>query len=847
MKQFAIPFAFALITTLVVAIYTSPAILRIGLNTPNQANAAGTPYYVDGLAGNDANIGSLDAPWRTLSKVSSSKFNPGDTIYLKRGSTWNEALSIPSSGNSTSPITIDAYGQGELPHIKATRLSPVSDWSATNNGFYRTRNALSHALVNGATGNEKRQLTNATKEADYFKNNYNGIADEDGYFYLRLTKQINQYNSPGIEVSNLNEPVRILNKQYIVIKNIRVTGSNTSNILIDNSDIAQKDSYVTITNVVSTGARYAGIYIKHASKNTVTNNEISDNAQEGVRVLTESSQLPGLGGNTITFNKIHGNVMPGVLLQGYSGASRAKGNIVKNNTIYDNGDGVYIRYTTENTVSNNTIYSNNKLDYAGEGDGIPIQSSSNNTVAENIIYGQRNAGIQLWGGTPTTANPKYGRSDGNKIIRNTIHSNKLGFLSSSNYSSNNTLAYNLIHSNREFGTSMGHPDNKGNLFHNNTITKNKGAIKFYSGAPSGWDIKNNIFSRNPTGIATAPEIDAFPDKFNNNNFDQDRVSGTNGNPRIADPNAVIGDPQFVNASANDFRLKNTSPLINKGLAIGYSSDINNSSILGLPDIGAFEQGSSSSTTPPPTPEPVNSPTPATPSPIKTPIPSTPATPTPVTTGLLGYWSLNDNGGPLAREFSGNNHWARLVNGASWTSAGYKTGSPAIRFDKTKNQYLSVDPTNAPNFKSPTANLTVMAWINPQLSTTSTTRFREGIISAFSNGGFRLTLNDSGNNLQFAYRNDPGTYYALTSSSPININAWQHVAATFNGATREVVLYINGVQSAKGTGTDSTIKSLNTIQIGVNLDNSSYFNGTIDEVKIYSRTLTAQEILSEKNK
>jgi hypothetical protein len=57
-------------------------------------------YYIDAINGSDGNDGiSPQTPWRTISKVNSHQFHPGDTILFKREQEWNE---ISLSGLSSA-------------------------------------------------------------------------------------------------------------------------------------------------------------------------------------------------------------------------------------------------------------------------------------------------------------------------------------------------------------------------------------------------------------------------------------------------------------------------------------------------------------------------------------------------------------------------------------------------------------------------------------------------------------------------------------------------------------------------------------------------------------------------
>jgi hypothetical protein len=80
-------------------------------------------YYVDATSGSDSANGTSDStPWKTIAKVNSSSFSAGDSILFKKGETWREQLTVPSSGSSGSPITFGAYGSGAKPIINGADI-----------------------------------------------------------------------------------------------------------------------------------------------------------------------------------------------------------------------------------------------------------------------------------------------------------------------------------------------------------------------------------------------------------------------------------------------------------------------------------------------------------------------------------------------------------------------------------------------------------------------------------------------------------------------------------------------------------------------------------------------------
>jgi hypothetical protein len=90
--------------------------------------AWGATYYVDATGGADGNTGlATDNAWQTISKVNGSSFFAGDFILFKKGETWREQLTVPSSGSSGSVITFGSYGSGAAPII--TGFDVLETWT----------------------------------------------------------------------------------------------------------------------------------------------------------------------------------------------------------------------------------------------------------------------------------------------------------------------------------------------------------------------------------------------------------------------------------------------------------------------------------------------------------------------------------------------------------------------------------------------------------------------------------------------------------------------------------------------------------------------------------------------
>lgn len=119
--------------------------LLLLLILPLISNAA--TYYVSN-SGDDSNSGqSTTDAWRTIDKVNSMMptFGPGDEILFQRGGTFYGMIEITAAGTSQNPITFGAYGSGDIPKIKGTRL--LTGWTHVEGTIWQNTNCADCELV----------------------------------------------------------------------------------------------------------------------------------------------------------------------------------------------------------------------------------------------------------------------------------------------------------------------------------------------------------------------------------------------------------------------------------------------------------------------------------------------------------------------------------------------------------------------------------------------------------------------------------------------------------------------------------------------------------------------------
>ncbi len=199
---------------------------------------------------------------------------------------------------------------------------------------------------------------------------------------------------------------------------------------------------------------------------------------------------------------------------------------------------------------------------------------------------------------------------------------------------------------------------------------------------------------------------------------------------------------------------------------------------------------------------------------------------------VGSWSFDEGSGLTAYDSSGNSNNGTLTNGPTWNTGQVNN---ALSFDGSDDY---VDIGKGTNY-FPMPRFTLCAWIKPsEVGTASTAR---GIISITY--GLNLYLNTSGI-LYLRINTDPSTSTAAYISYSQNLldNNSHYVCANYDGTN--VNLFIDGIlkQTQATTWGGTTHWPTSQAAIGWDVNSSPWkFNGLIDEVRIYNRALSAEEI------
>jgi len=162
----------------------------------------------------------------------------------------------------------------------------------------------------------------------------------------------------------------------------------------------------------------------------------------------------------------------------------------------------------------------------------------------------------------------------------------------------------------------------------------------------------------------------------------------------------------------------------------------------------------------------------------------------------------------------------------------------LNFDGV-NDYVNVGSSVSSSLTN-TKNITVEAWVKP----TTTTNIAE-IVGNYNNpfNQMQFMIRRDYNYYTF-WINNGANYAQVGAVGTVTLNTWTHLAGTWDGSTMKI--YINGSLSGSigQIGTLPTIS--NSICIGGAMTYSNCFNGSIDEVRIWNRTLCITEIQNNMN-
>ncbi|MBW5448253.1 hypothetical protein GE107_19590 [Cohnella sp. CFH 77786] len=200
-------------------------------------------------------------------------------------------------------------------------------------------------------------------------------------------------------------------------------------------------------------------------------------------------------------------------------------------------------------------------------------------------------------------------------------------------------------------------------------------------------------------------------------------------------------------------------------------------------------------------------------------------------GLLLHYTFDETGGTTIHDAAGGDHNGTLIGGGSFAAGKADT---AVDLNGT-GAYIDMPDGIVQNLDA----MTVSAWVNPDRLPVWSRVFDFG--SSTTSFAF-LTLNN-GANMRLGLRSG-GTIQDIDGIKFPETGGWQHIAVTLEGKT--ATLYLNGREVAKNSN-----MTLKPSDLGHSIQNyigksqfsaDPYYDGKIDDFRIYGRALSGQEVM-----
>jgi hypothetical protein len=209
-------------------------------------------------------------------------------------------------------------------------------------------------------------------------------------------------------------------------------------------------------------------------------------------------------------------------------------------------------------------------------------------------------------------------------------------------------------------------------------------------------------------------------------------------------------------------------------------------------------------------------------------------------GLVGYWKMDETSWTVdcsttsVLDSSGNGN-----NGKSCPTSTGPAGGAAGKFGNGGSFDGSDDRVVVPRTTAlePTTQVTLSAWVNASAFASPGRIF----FKSDNSGNAVYSLDTNSTTVRFVIRNSSSTAVTVSSSTTLSTSTWYHLVGTYDGTTAN--LYINGRLDSSGSlaGPLSTYSASRDLGIGAVDTGSQFWNGKIDEARIYNRALSSDEV------
>ncbi|WP_168442575.1 right-handed parallel beta-helix repeat-containing protein [Pontiella desulfatans] len=481
--------------------------------------ASGTAYYLSSSSGNDSGEGTPSSPWKSLSRINSTKLKPGDEIYFKKNDRFDGRFVLNGSGTKDQPIRITSYGEGPLPVITGH-----SDGGDFQEAVY--------VLNNDNIVFDRLEIQNERTRSR------SGVKDDDAY-------GLHVHNTGGRVMKNIIVRNMVFKNVYAVkpmlnpddFDGIEVAGIRFSSSRNRRGHPPKNIRNILVEDCLFSDIQRLGIHIKHSGSQDGARDPINHNEN----VIVRNNEFHHLGGTSVLPIRTYNCLIENNLFN-HPGSS-------KDSRMPGRGSSVWTWRCVNTVIQRNTCLSTRGY---LDSHGIHIDHENINTFVQyNYMEDCEGGFVEILGGNSNAVyrfnisvndgwrdNPNWGSSN------HTLWINNVGPGKKEHHCTHSYIYNNTVFMDRDFSTAI--EMNAKNTFIYNNLFVNEGG-----GEIGG---KRVMVKNNDTPL------------FLKNNL---YSGGINSEFTDMDSDPVMAEPMFSGSGegAERFRLAVNSPAKHAGVPV----------------------------------------------------------------------------------------------------------------------------------------------------------------------------------------------------------------------------------------------------------------------------------------
>jgi len=211
---------------------------------------------------------------------------------------------------------------------------------------------------------------------------------------------------------------------------------------------------------------------------------------------------------------------------------------------------------------------------------------------------------------------------------------------------------------------------------------------------------------------------------------------------------------------------------------------------------------------------------------------------PLQQGLVAYYPFNGNG----IDATGRGHDGTVYSGVSATADRHGKANSAYSFNGSSSGYIYVQDATDINFGAE-QNFTIAVWVKFSTVQQNYTGIISKGVPSSAEVGYQILITQ-GNKVGLDVTMDTGYPYFTTGKQTLDDGRWHLIVCTVASTARQVKIYVDGVLDASAvtpSPIDCSKNNTRPVYIGKERNSTLFFKGSIDDIRLFDKVLTVDEI------